>query len=49
MGAAVGVDEENRFEEVNRGMYPDSPTTTVGGGFKHFLVSPLLGEMIQFD
>ena len=21
----------------------------LGGGFKHFLFSPLLGEMIQFD
>ena len=48
-GAAVGVDEEKQFKEVNRGMYPDSPATTVGGGFKHFLFSPLLGEMIQFD
>ena len=23
--------------------------TELGGGFKHFLFSPLLGEMIQFD
>ena len=28
---------ENQFEEA------------LGGGFKHFLFSPLLGEMIQFD
>ena len=25
------------------------PTTKLGGGFKDFSFSPLLGEMIQFD
>ena len=25
------------------------PSLSLGGGFKHFLFSPLLGEMIQFD
>ena len=25
------------------------PNSNLGGGFKYFLFSPLLGEMIQFD
>ena len=25
------------------------PSIILGGGFKYFLFSPLLGEMIQFD
>ena len=27
----------------------NQPIASLGGGFKDFLFSPLLGEMIQFD
>ena len=27
----------------------DRPSYKLGGGFKDFLFSPLLGEMVQFD
>ena len=37
------VAEENSGETI--GLY----SNLVGGGFKHFLFSPLLGKMIQFD
>ena len=29
--------------------HEENPDDTLGGGFKYFLFSPLLGEMIQFD
>ena len=29
--------------------YTWAKNTDLGGGFKHFLLSPLPGEMIQFD
>ncbi len=34
---------------MNRILYIYFQIDTLGGGFKHFLFSPLPGEMIQFD
>ena len=47
---------KNNHTLSNRNVCRNSPHATeyevdslLGGGFKHFLVSSLLGEMIQFD
>ena len=43
-GRGVKLDESARNQWEKRGQMH-----FLGGGFKHFLFSPLFGEMIQFD
>ena len=41
-------DSDEEFNGLDQGKIA-TVTRLLGGGFKYFLFSPLLGEMIQFD
>ena len=40
---------QNRFKTIGHAYRVKVCDDILGGGFKHFLFSPLPGEMIQFD
>ncbi len=45
----VAIDRKPLDGSSDPPMWVNTPESYLGGGFKYFLFSPLLGEMIQFD
>ena len=45
----VGCGKGDQVEKIFSGVSQVKNGGGLSGGFKHFLFSPLLGEMIQFD